>query len=396
VQFRNFISSMFGNVKRLVTTGSWKELGTYVSSFSYFGTDIYASEIVRSCIRTLAEHSSKANAKCIVRTEKESITGNRALEKMIQYRPNVYMNGKDFLYKIRTRVEIDNTAFIFIQRNDAGRCIGLYPLPKAYCEAVTVGPDIYIKFRFASLNELTLSWEDLAVVRKDYNTSDIFGDNNNAILNTLELLNTTNEGLGNAIKSTSNLRGILKSTKAMLDPEDVKNQKDIFVKDYMNIANEGGIASIDSTQEFTPITMAPQTANYKTIEELRNNVYRYFGMNDEILMGKATPEQLQSFYESSIEGFLIALSLELTNKIFTDREKGFGNEIIIEANRMQFISMKDKLSLVGMVDRGAMTPNEWRQVLNLGPLEGGDTPIRRLDTATVEDNSTKEGSDDVE
>ena len=46
-------------------------------------------------------------------------------------------------------------------------------------------------------------------------------------------------------------------------------------------------------------------------------------------------------------------------------------------------SLQTKLSYVAMVDRGAMTPNEWRKTFNLAPLPGGDEPIRRLDTAPV-------------
>jgi len=45
--------------------------------------------------------------------------------------------------------------------------------------------------------------------------------------------------------------------------------------------------------------------------------------------------------------------------------------------------MQTKLNLAQMVDRGALTPNEWREVFNLVPVSGGDVPIRRLDTAVV-------------
>lgn len=395
VQLRNIINAIFGKQPSLVRQGTWKEVGGYQSIFSNFGTDIYADEIVRSCIRALAEHSSKANVKCVRRTGTNRVEGDKQLERMIQYRPNVYMNGKDFLYKIRTRLEIDNTAFIYVQRNDYGKCVGLYPIPKASCEALDFGGQLFIQFSFTNGNKMTLGWEDLAVLRKDYNTSDIFGDTNTAIGTSLELLSTINQGLGNAIESTANLRGILKSTKAMLDPADIKKQKDDFVTDYLNLANEGGIASLDSTQEFTPITMTPQTGNYKHSEELRNNVYRYFGVNDDILMSKADADMLEAFYEARIEGFLVALGLELSNKIFTDREKGFGNEIVFEANRMQYISMSNKLNLVQLVDRGAMTPNEWRGILNLAPLDGGDVPIRRLDTApTTEVVAEEQGETD--
>lgn len=242
INFRNFINAIFGKNKNIVKEGVWREVGSFRSTFSNFGSDIYANEILRSCIRALAEHSSKANVKCIRRIDGGKVEGDKFLEKIIQYRPNVYMNGKDFIYKIRTRLEIDNTAFIFIQRNDFGKCIGLYPMPKAAYEVLDVGGELYIQFNFANGNKIVLSWEDLAVLRKDYNTSDIFGDSNTAIINSLELLNTTNQGLSNAIRSTANLRGILKSTKAMLDPSDVKRQKEEFVRDYMSIENEGGIA----------------------------------------------------------------------------------------------------------------------------------------------------------
>ena len=231
------------------------------------------------------------------------------------------------------------------------------------------------------MNITTVPWEDLAVLRKDYNKSDVLGDTNTAILTSLELLNTANEGLGNAIRSTANLRGILKSTKAMLDPDDVKKQKDKFVQDYLSLSNEGGIAALDSTYDFNPIKMEPQIANYKHVEELRLNIYRYFGVNDDVLMAKTHGPSWQAFYESTIEGFLIALSLELTNKIFTEREKGFGNEIVFESNRLQYADIEHKLAMVALVDRGAMTPNQWREIFNMAPIEGGDVPIRRLDTA---------------
>ena len=59
----------------------------------------------------------------------------------------------------------------------------------------------------------------------------------------------------------------------MLSGPDKKRLKDEFVIDYMNMANGSGIASLDSTQEFVPIALQPQIANYKNIEELRNNIY---------------------------------------------------------------------------------------------------------------------------
>ena len=396
MEWKNALKAIFGTNKPIAVKSTWQEIGAHQSYFGTFGSDVYASEIVRSCIRSIAEHTSKANVKVVRRVNGQTVEGDKRLEKLIQYRPNMYMNGKDFLYKVRTRLEIDNTAFIYIQRDDYGRCIGLYPMPQNRPTAIeSTNGRLYIKFDFYNTGKsTTVNWEDLAILRKDYNESDIYGDNNSAILTSLELLNTVNTGLGNAIESTANLRGILKSTKAMIDPEDVKKQKDQFVLDYLNTSNEGGIASLDATQDFTPIKMEPQVANYKHVEELRLNIYRYFGVNDDVLMANITGDAWEAFYESTIEGFLIALSLELTNKVFSAREQGFGNEIVFESNRMQYMSTQNKLAMVQLIDRGLLTINEYRQIINLGPVEGGDIRLIRKEYAEAQNLNEAQGVGD--
>lgn len=359
--------------------GTWKELGNFNAQFTGFGTNLYASDIVRSCIRPLSEHTSKANAVCT----------NESIQKILNENPNLYMNGKAFLEKVRVKLETQNTAFIYIMRDDKGHASGFYPVPYSWFQAMQYNNGLFIEFHFTgnAAQQLTLSWDDLAVLRKDYNSSDIAGDSNTAILNTLELINTTNQGVANAVKATANLRGILKSTKAMLSPEDIKRNKETFVKDYLNLENEGGIASLDSTQEFIPITMNPSVTNWETLKEFRENVYRYFGVSDAIIMGNYTEQQMEAFYDSRIEPFLVDLSLELTRKCFTDRERGFGAKIVYESNRIQYASTSTKLNMVQLVDRGALTPNEWRQMFNMSPIDGGDEPIRRLDTAVVNDDN---------
>jgi HK97 family phage portal protein len=389
VDFRNAIKSIFGGLKNYVTS-MWQEIGSYRSVFTSFGSDIYANETVRSCIRTLAEHTSKANVKVL----RDGLPGDKRLQRMIQYRPNIYMNGKDFLYKVRTLLEINNTVFIYIMRDDLGRCTGLYPMPSAQMEALEVQGGLYIKFSFPTGIVMVHPWEDLAVLRKDYNKSDIWGDSNTAILTSLDLLNTTNDGMANAIKSTANLRGILKSTKAMLSPEDVKRNKDQFVSDYLTIANGSGIASLDSSQEFTPLSLQPVIANYKTVEDLRLNIYRYFGVNEDAILSKLVGDAWDAFYEAKIEPVLVALGLELTNKIFSARERGFVNEIIFESNRMQYMSTANKLALTSFVDRAIMTPNEVREVLNLAPVPWGNKPMSWQNPQMTEDEPEKEADED--
>jgi HK97 family phage portal protein len=283
--------------------------------------------------------------------------------------------------------EVQNNLFILIMRDDPKnrtRATGFYPVPYTSLEALeSPSGNLFIQFRLPNSKQLIASWDDLCVIRKDYCKSDIAGEDNTPILETLELISTSNQSISNSVKATANLRGIIKSTKSMMDPADVKAMKDQFVEDYMNIQNEGGIAALDNTMEFKELNLKPETTTWTQMREFRENCYRYFGVNDAILMSQQTPEEMQAFYEAKIEPFLIALSLEMTGKVYTERELGYGNEIIFEASTIQFMSTSEKLALQAMVDRGALTPNEWRAVLNLAPIEGGDEPIRRLDTALV-------------
>ncbi|SDA71083.1 phage portal protein, HK97 family [Butyrivibrio sp. INlla18] len=366
----------------------WKELGTYKATFSVFGEDIYNSSLVRACVRPLAELSSKAEAKC----------RDPELQRILNNRPNIYMNGKDFLQKVRTRLEILNVAFIYIERDTRGKVLGFYPVPYSFFEALEYNNGLFIKFYFSgNVESLVLPWADLAAVRKDYLKSDISGDDNQCIIQTLELMSTASQGLANSIRSTANLRGILKSTKAMLAPEAIKQQKDDFVNDYLNLENGSGIASLDSTQEFTPITINPATANAAQMKEVREDIFRFFGVNDDIVMANIKKkEQLEGFFTIRIEPFLVALSRELTSKVYGKRADDEHN-ILYQVDQFTFVSLDKKIQLFStVVLYGGMTIDEWRALFNMPHIEGGDVPVRRLDAAPIDAPKDEDEDEDKE
>lgn len=384
--FQNLFKALKPDQKKAYT--QFQELGSYRSYFGSFGSNIYDSDDVRTCIRALSEHTSKANPRCNV----------KEYEYLLSLRPNKFMNGKDFLAKMRNILEVRNTAFALIDRDDKGRMRALYPVPYMSFEAVEYNSRLFVMFNFAgtAMNKLVVPWEDLVVLRKDYIFSDIAGESNSPLLSTLEIMNTMDQGLQNAVKSTSNLRGILKSTKAMLSPDALRAAKDEFVTSYMNIGNAGGIASLDATQEFKEINLKPTTATAEEKEGYTRKVYKYFGVNEKIIMSSYTESEYDAFYESRIEPFLVALSLELTYKVFTERERAFENKIWYESNRLQFASAKTKISMVALVDRGLMTPNEYRALFNMAPYEGGDEFVLRLDTSKTGDTTGDEGAEESE
>src|SRR5690606_24153988 len=160
----------------------------------------------------------------------------------------------------------------------------------------------------------------------------------------------------------------------------IEAQRERFVKEYLTVSNAGGIAALDAKAEYIPLNAEPKMVNAAQMKELRDAVFRYFGVSENIVMGNYTEDQWNAFYESTIEPLAVQMSLEFTAKLFSDREIGHGNEIVFEANRLQYASVRTKLELVQLVDRGIMTPNQLAEVFNLPPVPGGDVPIRRLDT----------------
>lgn len=365
---------------------TWQEFGRFNASFQKFGVDVYKSDVVRSCVRPLAEFTSKANARC----------SDKQLERLLNKNPNIYMTGRDFLYKIRTMYEVNNNVFIYVQRDDRGKPSGFYPVPYSRFDALEYANGLFIRFYpiNPSMKEVVLPWEDLAVLRKDYNRSDICGDDNEALLDQLELLNTTNQGISNAVKSTANLRGILKNTKAMLSNDAVRQAKDDFVRDYMNMGNNGGIASLDATQEFIPVSMSPKVVEADQMKEIREDIYRYFGVNDKIVMSQLNSDEIEAFYELKIEPFLVSLSVAIETAVYRGKQLAYDqNFIVYEANKMQFASLSKKIQVFKeVVLYGGMTVNEWRSGCNMSPVEGGDEMIRRLDAAPVQ--TDEEDNDD--
>lgn len=367
--------------KEPTKTVRWEELGTFQAYFSLFGNDIYKSSEVRSCIRALALHTSKAVAHA-----------DKRIEYILNYNPNIYMDGAKFLQKVRNYYEIYNTCFILIDRNDRGQISSYYPIPTCTYEALEYENELYIKFYFNTGKIMVASWKDLAVLCKDFNTSDIAGDSNEAILETLDVIKTANQGIKNAVKSTANLRGIIKATKAMLAQDKVREMKDEFVQDYINLENRSGIAALDATLDFIPVNMQPITTNAAQQKEFKEAVQRYFGVNDAIITNSMTAEQMDIFYEGQIAPFLNQLSLELTRKSLKESEILEEKEIFYDCNKLQFASIDKKIKLFQtVVLYGGMTINEWRAISGMDAIEGGDDPIRRLDAATVE---MQEGEDD--
>ena len=156
----------------------------------------------------------------------------------------------------------------------------------------------------------------------------------------------------------------------------------------MSAENDGGIGGLDNTMEFHEITQ--RTPNIPTIQSqyLRDNLYRYYNVNENILMSKFTETEWNAFYESVIEPIALQLSLEFTFKLLTERERGFGNKIIFTSNRLQYATLQTRATIGStLYDRGIITINEYRELMYYEPIEDGDVRMVSLNYVKADDQS---------
>jgi HK97 family phage portal protein len=370
---------MFGRKPRADTIYSQlKMLNGYNAVFTSWGNDPYSTDVVRSAVDAIARNAAKLKPKHIKRVGKEIQPVGGQVERVLQIRPNPHMSTYDFLYKMVTALLIENNAYAYPVWEGA-MLKAIWPIIAQQVEFIedNVG-QIGIRFTFANGDSQTLFYDEVIHLRRHFYKNDLVGENNKAINNTLEAIHTTNEGLGQAVKTSASLRGILKY-QGILKESDIKANRDRFVEEYLVVQNSGGVAALDSKADYVELKSQPLMVDANQMKELRDSVYRYFGINENIIMGKYSEQDWDAFYESTLEPLAVQLSLEFTSKLFTVGERDDGNEIVFEANRLQYVSTKTKVQMVQqMIPMGLLTINESREIFNLAPIENGDKRLVSL------------------
>lgn len=361
--------------------------------FSWRG-NIYESDIIRSAIRPKVNAVGKVNLQHVRKTVKD---GKKNVEvnpepyiRMMLMRPNPYMSMQKMLEKLETCKAINNNAFALIVRDDNGLAREIYPINATHVDAIKDKQGLlYLRFTMCNTAQiLTFRYSDIIHLRKDYYSNDLFGEPNYQCLQPLmEIVTTTDQGVVNAIKNSNIIRWLLRYGRAMDDAKLKKNVKR-FVDNYLKFSDDvSGVAAIDNTVEeikqIEPKDFVPNASQMKISED---RLHSYLNTNKKIIQSSWTEDEWNAYFEAEVEPDLLDIQNEFTWKIFSRREIACGNSFYAEAANLACASVQTKLAFVQMVDRGAWLPDEWRELFNKGPIEGGDKPIRRLDTATVKES----------
>jgi hypothetical protein len=360
--------------------GYFKTLTAYQPVFTSFEGGIYEMALTRAAIHAFATHCSKLKPEV-------NGPGNQVLERKLQYRPNPYMDTAKFLYRLATIYSVHNNAFIApLLADDMETVTGYFPLLPQNTKIVTVEgfDEPFVRYSFLGGQSGCIELSRAGLLTQFQYRDDFFGADNMALNPTLQLINTQNQGIIEGVKNSATIRFMARLSQTF-SPKTIKEERQRFMEDNLSAENNGGVMLVDQKYaDVKQIDSQPWVVNPVQMKLITESVYSYFGVNEEILQNKFKSDSWSAYYEGKLEPFALQLSLVMTNMTFTEREVAFENEIIFTANRLQYATNAEKLSIVTQLfDRGFITHNEGLEVFNMAPVDGGDRRFIRREYIEV-------------
>lgn len=349
---------------------TFKMLSGYSPRFTSFDGGLYESERVRSAIHARATHMSKLSVEF-------RGAAHPSLIAKLRHGPNSLQTWGQFLARLSTCLDIHNNAFIVPTYDDFGEIDGIFCPAPMRCEIVAFRGIPYIRYEFGYGEHAALELSKCGLMVTHQYRSDFFGEPNDALFPTMELINITNQGIEEGVKSAATYR-FMAQLSNFSRPEDLaKEQKRWTAKNLLK--GGGGLLLFPNTyKDIKQVDVKPWVVDAEQMKVINENVNNYFGVNDDILTNKAYGDSWNAFYEGAIEPFAVQLSDVLSKMLYTLRERSQGNGVTVTSNRLQYMSNADKLAVSSqLLDRGIMSINDVRQIWNLPPVDGGDERIIR-------------------
>lgn len=355
-------------------------LNGYTPIFSQFGTNIYASDVVQQAVKCIVDEMKKLNPTHIRYNRNDPVPVSGTIQTLLND-PNPVMTTSEFLEKITWLLLLNYNAFIlptyYIYTNKDGTQVrvydGLYPLKPTFVEFIEDESNrLYVKMRFENNFETTIPYSDLIHIKYNYSINEYMGGDvsgqpdHKPVLDTLQLNQTLLEGVAKAMKASYAVNGVVKYNTMLDDGKTEAAMQELETK-LRN--SESGFLPLDLKSEFTPLERSTQLVDEATLKFIDEKILRNWGVPLSILTGDYTKEQYAAFYQKTLEPLIISISQAFTKKLFTRRERAFGNEIRLYPKDLIFMTVDQTLEMVNMLSNtGSIYENEKRVAFGLQPL----------------------------
>ena len=359
----------------------------YEPVFTTWSGSIIEQELTRAAIERFATACSKL---------RPDIYGNAnpQLTRAIHTQPNDMMTWSSFLNRVATCYETDGTAVVVPVFSKDYRIIGFFPLKFSTADVIDLDGTPWVKFYFDVGEPAALKLSEVCIISKLRYESDVFGAPN-CLGQTMQLIHAQAEAQENAIENSAKIR-FIGQLQGQVREDDMEKKRKRFIADNLSASNEGGLMVYDATwANITPIKQDSYVISPEEMKRIQDNVYNYFGTNEKILQNSYDEDEWSAYYEGKVEPFAIALGEGLTSMCFTPQERysasqGLKNGITFSSSRLEYASINSKIKVIcNMVDRGLMSINQALEVMQLPPVEDGDTRVIRGEYVNVD--SLKKG-----
>lgn len=353
----------------------FRMLEGYTPAWTTFSGSIYEADLIRASLDAWGRHTAKLkpNMKGAAMPE---------LQNRLKVKPNAFLEWSQFLYQAATVLGVRNNNFIVKTRAEDGTTTGIINIVPESWELIEYDDEPWIRFILRNNKRRAERLAEVGIITRYQYKSELFGENNEAMQQVLDLITIQRQGITEGIKNGNSYRFYARQDNWASD-EDIGEEMERFNKfTFGNKKTAGGVLLFPMTYEdIHEMKASGYTVDKEQQEAIRTNVFDYFGVNENIIQNKAIGDEWLAFYEGMIEWIAIQLSEVVSGMLFTDRERmGYGNEIFFTSNRLQYMSNKDKLEAIKTnADRGLMTRNELREIENLAPLPepyGSQIPTR--------------------
>lgn len=348
---------------------------------------VYESDLVTSCIAPYKKAVGKLVPRHIRKGKEKTDIDPEPYIRFLLEDPNPLLSMQKVLEKCITPLLLSGNAFILIVRNPDGYPVELFPIPAVNVEAVYRGAQLHLKFLYENGRRYIHSYDDVIHLRTNITNNDLFGSPIiGSLMNLTGIVETIDTGIKKAVKNSNIIKWLIRFNSPMRS-DDIRERANAFANSYLDVNNgQAGIIASDLKTDVTQVQPNDYVPNSDITASITKRIYSLLGVNEKIVQGLFNEDEWNSFYESSIEPIALDLQHEFTRKLFTRKERAYGNKIIFAADNLSCASVRTRLSFVQMVDRRSWTPNEWRDMFGREPLPGGDEPIMRLDTAVVSES----------
>lgn len=348
----------------------FKTITGYSATFSTYSGGVYEQALTRAAIDRFATACSKLKPEV-------SGTAQPRIARAFRTSPNEFQTWPQFLYRTATILECDTTAFVVkVFGRDLNTVTGLWTLKPEYVEVVEMYGEPWFRFHMGNGEVKVIEVANVCVLTKFQYGSDFFGSGN-VLDATMKLIDAQEQAQDSAIRNGATIR-FVGAVNGMMKDEDIEEKRKKFVADNLGPDNESGLLIYDNTfsdmKQVDPTHYVIDTAEMERIDK---NVYDYFGVNEDIVQNKFDENVWDAYYEGKVEPFAVQLGEGLSRILYTQQERN-RNGVMFSSNRLSYSSNASKRNMItNMIDRGVMSRNDARAVLQLPPIEGGDEYVIR-------------------